>query len=61
VAKPLHRFVVRHPRQRQFHVQIENLLRQPRHQPIDHHNHILALDKRHLHIELREFRLPVGA
>ena len=60
VAKPLHRLVVGHPRQRQLELQAEDLLRQPGHQPVDHADDVLRGDERHFQVQLRELRLPVG-
>ena len=60
VPKPLHRLVPGEPRQRQVDVEAEDLAGRPLHEPLDHAHHVVRLDKRHLHVELRELRLPVG-
>ena len=60
MAEPLHRLVVAHPRQRQRHVQPQNLLGQPRHQAVDHADDVLGVDERHFQVQLRELRLPIG-
>ena len=61
MAEPLHAFVPGEPRQRQRHVEAEDLAGGAFHEPLDHPDHVVGLDERHLHIELREFGLPVGA
>ena len=60
VAKPFHRLVVGHPRQRQLELHAEDFLRQPGHQPIDHADDVLRGDERHFQVQLRELRLPIG-
>ena len=60
VAEPLHALVPRQPRQRQRHLEPEDLAGRPHDEPFDHTHHVVGLDERHLHVELRELRLPVG-
>jgi hypothetical protein len=61
VAEPLHRLVPGEPRQRQRHVEPEDLAGGPLHEPLDHAHHVVGLDERHLDVELGELGLPVGA
>ena len=56
-----HGFVIVHARQRQLEVKPENLLRQVGDHAVHERENVFHLDKRHLNIQLSEFRLTVGA
>ena len=60
-AEARHRLVVAHPRQRRRRRLDAAGPEQPREHPLDHLDHVVLLDERHLEVELRELRLAVGA
>ena len=61
MAESLHRLVVGHPRQWRREIDSQMCFREPFHQAIDHADHVVGIDERHLDVELCEFRLAIRA
>src|SRR5438132_4362211 len=56
-----HRFLVRHPREWTLELDPRRLATHTTDHPLDHRQDLLPIDKGHLQIDLREFRLTVVA
>src|SRR5437773_1900304 len=56
-----HRFLVRHPREGNLELDPRRPATHMTDHPLDHRYHLVPIDKGHLQIDLREFRLPVVA
>jgi hypothetical protein len=56
-----HRLVESHPRPRRRRRREAGLLEHARQHALDHTDHVVLVDERHLEVELRELGLAVGA
>jgi hypothetical protein len=60
-AVALHRVAPRHARERRLDLDVHRLAERLGEHALPHLEHVVFLDERHLHVELRELRLAIGA
>ena len=60
-AKAAHRLVIRHTQKRRLDLNAEHLMKHALHKAFVDRHHVVLVDKRHLQVDLCEFRLTVSA